>query len=93
MHTRRDVLASISAAAAFAAVAPEAFAGWEPSERYPDPSVQVLDPIFDKYRLLLAGVERLATGMRWSEGPVHFGDARCVYWSDIPNNRIMRWTR
>jgi sugar lactone lactonase YvrE len=29
--------------------------------------------------------------MRWSEGPVYFGDARCVYWSDIPNNRIMRW--
>ena len=91
MHTRRDVLASMSAAAAAAAVAPKAFAAWEPSERYPDPSVQVLDPSFNKYRLLLAGVERLATGMRWSEGPVYFGDARCVYWSDIPNNRIMRW--
>jgi hypothetical protein len=41
---------------------------WVPSERYPDPSVQVLDPSFAKYRLLLAGVERLATGMRWCEG-------------------------
>jgi gluconolactonase len=91
MPTRRDVLASISAAAVFTAVAPKAFAAWEPSERYPDLSVQVLDPSFNKYRLLLAGVERLATGMRWSEGPVYFGDARCVYWSDIPNNRIMRW--
>ena len=91
MHTRRDVLASIGAAAAAAAVPPEAFAAWEPSERYPDPSVQVLDPSFNKYRLLFAGVERLATGMRWSEGPVYFGDTRCVYWSDIPNNRIMRW--
>jgi gluconolactonase len=29
--------------------------------------------------------------MRWSEGPVYFGDARCVLWSDIPNNRMMRW--
>jgi gluconolactonase len=29
--------------------------------------------------------------MRWSEGPVWFGDARCVLWSDIPNNRMMRW--
>ena len=91
MHTRRDALASITAAATFAAVAPQAIAAWEPSERYPDPSVQVLDPAFNKYRLLLAGVERLVTGMRWSEGPVYFGDARCVYWSDIPNNRIMRW--
>jgi len=36
-------------------------------------------------------VERLATGMRWCEGPVYFGDARCLLWSDIPNNRIMRW--
>ena len=65
--------------------------GWTPSQRYPDPSVQILDPSFAKYRLPLAGVERLATGMRWSEGPVYFGDARCVLWSDIPNNRIMRW--
>jgi gluconolactonase len=64
---------------------------WQPSLRYPDPSVQILDPSFAKYRLPLASVERLATGMRWSEGPVYFGDARCVLWSDIPNNRIMRW--
>jgi hypothetical protein len=41
---------------------PTAFARWEPSERYPDPSVQVLDPAFNKYRLGLAGVERIATG-------------------------------
>jgi gluconolactonase len=64
---------------------------WQPSLRYPDPSVQVLDPSFAKYRLPLASVERLATGMRWSEGPVYFGDGRYVLWSDIPNNRIMRW--
>jgi gluconolactonase len=64
---------------------------WTPSLRYPDPSVQILDPSFAKYRLPLASVERLATGMRWSEGPVWFGDARCVLWSDIPNNRMMRW--
>jgi gluconolactonase len=29
--------------------------------------------------------------MRWSEGPVWFGDMRALLWSDIPNNRIMRW--
>ena len=68
-----------------------ALGGWEPSERYPDPAIKVLDPSFAKYRLALASVERLATGMRWCEGPVYFGDARCLLWSDIPNNRIMRW--
>ena len=30
-------------------------------------------------------------GARWSEGPVWFGDGRCLLWSDIPNNRILRW--
>src|SRR4051794_276110 len=64
---------------------------WRPSERYPDPAIQMLDPSFAKYRLPLASIERLATGMRWCEGPVYFGDARCLLWSDIPNNRIMRW--
>jgi gluconolactonase len=64
---------------------------WEPSLRYPDPAVRVLDPSFAKYRVMLASVERLATGMRWSEGPAWFGDGRFLLWSDIPNNRIMRW--
>ena len=65
--------------------------GWRPSTRYPDPAVQSLDPSFDKYRLPLAAVERLATGLRWAEGPAWFGDGRYLLWSDIPNNRIMRW--
>ncbi|MBL8673338.1 MAG: SMP-30/gluconolactonase/LRE family protein [Rhodospirillales bacterium] len=64
---------------------------WEPSERYPDPAVRSLDPAFDKYKLALASVERLHTGCRWSEGPVWFGDGRYLLWSDIPNNRILRW--
>ena len=64
---------------------------WRPAGRYPDSSVVSLDPQFDKYKLPLAGIERLATGCRWSEGPVWFGDRRCLLWSDIPNNRIMRW--
>lgn len=64
---------------------------WEQSRRYPDPSIETLDPSFAKYRVALASVERLADGCRWSEGPVYFGDARCLLWSDIPNNRILRW--
>lgn len=38
-----------------------------------------------------AAVERLHTGCRWSEGPVWFGDARHLLWSDIPNDRILKW--
>jgi gluconolactonase len=64
---------------------------WQPSQRYPDPSIKILDPSFERYRLALAKVERLATGFRWCEGPVWMGDARCLIWSDIPNNRMMRW--
>ncbi len=66
---------------------------WEPSSRYPDPAVQVIDASFNQYRLPLASVERLYTGCRWSEGPVYFGDGRYVLWSDIPNDRILKWGR
>jgi gluconolactonase len=64
---------------------------WEPASRYPDPAVKVLDPSFAKYRITNAAVERLHTGMRWCEGPVWMGDWRSLLWSDIPNDRIMRW--
>ena len=64
---------------------------WQPSQRYPDPLVHVVDQSFARYRLNLAKVERLFTGCRWSEGPVWFGDLRCLLWSDIPNNRVLRW--
>jgi gluconolactonase len=64
---------------------------WEPSERYPDPNIVIMDPGFAKYRIFQASVERLASGCRWSEGPVWFGDGRFVLWSDIPNNRILKW--
>jgi len=58
---------------------------------YPDPAVHTLDQKFAKYRLFNASVEKLASGTRWGEGPVWFGDARCLLWSDIPNNRILKW--
>jgi gluconolactonase len=87
---RRTFLASATAGAAVSART-FALAGWEPSARYPDPAVKALDPSFARYKVNNAAVERLATGMRWSEGPVWFGDARVLLWSDIPNNRIMRW--
>jgi len=64
---------------------------WSPSLRYPDPAIEILDPRFLKYRLFHASVEQLFTGCRWSEGPVWFGDAKHLLWSDLPNERIMKW--
>lgn len=60
--------------------------------RYPDEAVRVLDPRFARYVNPFAAVEKLADGCRWGEGPVWFGDGRYLLWSDIPNDRIMRWT-
>jgi gluconolactonase len=64
---------------------------WFPSTVYPDPAIEVIDESFLKYRIFSAAVERIATGFRWCEGPVWFGDGRYLLWSDIPNNRVMRW--
>lgn len=64
---------------------------WGEPVRYPDPAVEPLDPRFEKYMRKNAGLERIWTGGRWNEGPVWFGDQRALIWSDIPNNRMMRW--
>jgi len=47
-----------------------------------------------RFRGLVFGnsqVEQLYTGCRWSEGPAWFGGGRYLVWSDIPNDRMMRW--
>jgi len=65
--------------------------GWREQPRYPDPAIEIIDPRFEKYRIFSAAVERLYTGCRWAEGPVWFGDGRYLLWSDIPNQRILKW--
>lgn len=52
---------------------------------------EVIDPAFEACFVGHARVERLWTGARWSEGPVWFAAGRYLLWSDIPNNRMMRW--
>src|ERR1043165_6187921 len=59
--------------------------------RYPDPNIKILDPRFAKYTLPMAAIERTAGGCRCAEGPVCFGDGRYLLFSDIPNDRIMKW--
>src|SRR5258708_39100292 len=90
--TRRHLTAAAGAAAA-TTFTRTALGGWEPSERYPDPAIQILDPSFAKYRLALAGRERLATGQRRSQGPRHFRDSRFAVGSDHSHNRHLRWGR
>jgi gluconolactonase len=64
---------------------------FKPNQRYPDASVQVLDPSFARYRIYSSTVEQLGTGMRWAEGPVYFPAGKYLLVSDIPNNRIMKF--
>ena len=53
---------------------------------------EAVDPAFATYVLGNAPVKRIATGFDWVEGSVWFGDAGCLLFSDIPNNRILRWS-
>lgn len=53
---------------------------------------EIVDPRFGQFVLGNAPVKRIATGFDWVEGPVWFGDAGALLFSDIPNNRILRWT-
>jgi gluconolactonase len=93
---RRTFLASAAGAMAAAAIPPnlakadELPLGPLPGTRYPDTRVKGLDPRF-KYNIGNAYIERVATGCRWAEGPVYVRDGGYLLWSDIPNNRIMRW--
>src|SRR6187399_3675139 len=54
-------------------------------------SFQVVDARFRKLALPYIHVERLYTGCRWAEGPAYFPAGRYLVWSDIPNDRILRW--
>jgi gluconolactonase len=65
---------------------------FKPNQRYPDPAVAILDPGFAKYRIYSSTIEQVATGMRWAEGPVYFPEGGYLLVSDIPNNRIMKYS-
>src|SRR5262245_16240102 len=54
-------------------------------------SYEILDDRFRRLHVGVAEVEKLYTGCRWAEGPAWFAAGRYVVWSDIPNDRILRW--
>jgi len=62
-----------------------------PNVYFTDPDVLTVDPIFNGLRQPNAPVQRLWTGALWSEGPAWSGQGRYLVWSDIPNNRQLRW--
>jgi gluconolactonase len=58
---------------------------------YPDPDIITIDPSFNALRVGNTPIQRLWTGGMWCEGPAWNGQGRYLVWSDIPNNRQMRW--
>ncbi len=59
--------------------------------RYPDPDIVALDNRFRRYMVGNTVIQRLYTGTLWAEGVAWSGVGRYLVWSDIPNNRQMRW--
>ena len=52
---------------------------------------EIIDPRFSALVNGSARLEKLADGLKWAEGPAWFGSGRYLVWSDIPNNRMMRY--
>jgi gluconolactonase len=92
--SRRDFLRNLAAVAGGLALAPALGArDWSGSDpvRYPEPDVIALDPRFGRYKIGNAPLQRIATGSLWAEGPAWSTVGRYLVWSDIPNDRQLRW--
>ena len=57
----------------------------------PDP-YEIVDPRFKRMVLPNAPLVKLGEGFAWLEGPVWFADQQCLLVSDLPSNRVLRWT-
>jgi gluconolactonase len=62
-----------------------------PNVYFVDPDVITVDPSFNALRQANAPIQRLWTGALWSEGPAWSSQGRYLVWSDIRNNRQLRW--
>jgi gluconolactonase len=88
---RRSFLAAAAAVTASATALGRDFGPHAQPARYPDADVIALDKRFKKYAIGNAVIERLYTGLRWAEGPAWSAGGKYLVWSDIPNNRQMRY--
>jgi gluconolactonase len=62
-----------------------------PTTYFWDPDVVAADPAFNGLVQANTPIQRLYTGAMWSEGPAWSAQGRYLLWSDIPNNRQLRW--
>jgi len=62
-----------------------------PTTYFTDPDIITVDPSFGAYIQANSAITRLWTGALWAEGPAWSGVGRFLLWSDIPNDRQMRW--
>jgi len=62
-----------------------------PTTYFADPDVLTIDPAFDGLIQANTPIKRLWTGALWAEGPAWSSQGRYLLWSDIPNNRQLRW--
>jgi gluconolactonase len=62
-----------------------------PTTYFTDPDVLSVDPSFNALAQPNSAIQRLWTGALWSEGPAWNAQGRYLVWSDIPNNRQLRW--
>lgn len=88
--SRRSFFAALGAFAATPLLARD-FGPAAAPVRYPEPDVLTLEPSFSKYKIGMAPIERLHTGMYWAEGPAWSGWGNYLVWSDIPNDTQHRW--
>jgi gluconolactonase len=65
--------------------------GGAPTTYFTDPDILSVDPLFDQYAQGNSAIRRLWTGGLWIEGPTWNAQGRYLVWSDIPNNRQLRW--
>jgi len=90
---RRSFLATAAAACATLGVEGQTrdYGPNAPPVRYPEPDVIVLDKRFARYKIGNTPIQRLYTGCLWAEGTAWCGQGRYLVWSDIPNDRQLRW--
>ena len=103
--SRRTLVAALAVTATGAAAQPRPAAppttvttpprdfgpGGAPTTYFTDPDVLTVDPAFDGLIQANTTIQRLWTGALWMEGPAWCAEGRYLLWSDIPNNRQMRW--
>ncbi len=65
--------------------------GGAPTTYFTDPDILTVDPLFSQYAQPNSAIMRLWTGSLWAEGPAWNAQGRYLVWSDIPNNRQLRW--